>query len=276
VSDFLPPIPDSDIVQARPVAVPPLTPLEPPSPLELRSLQRWDAGLDLALVLLVAVFVPFGFEIAILPWLEGPALVAGDLSMLIVRKCFDVLLGVGLLAYLLLRHRLPATSFGVRLSDPLPQVGWTGLGVVMTYGWLLFTVAAVTAWMAMQPQVEEDVQQRLELLEQMPVNSIGLTILLLIPVAIHEEIIFRGLLLPLLRRACGSWAWAVILSSTLFAALHFAQGLVGVLQIGGVGVVLALCFVRSRSLLVVIAAHFLFNFLQFQLIRWVQSVQSVY
>jgi membrane protease YdiL (CAAX protease family) len=105
------------------------------------------------------------------------------------------------------------------------------------------------------------------MLELLPVHSLGLTIALMVPVAVHEELIFRGLLLPYLRRIGWPWWLAIAASSGTFAVLHVAQGWLAIIQVFGISVVLATFFVLSRSLLSVIAAHFLFDVLQTQLAR---------
>jgi len=79
------------------------------------------------------------------------------------------------------------------------------------------------------------------------------------------------------RRVLGSWWWAGLVSASLFAGLHvFHQGvLAGMIQIFGVGVVLTVFFIVSRSLLAVTIAHFLFDFVQFQVIRMLPDLEQM-
>ena len=72
----------------------------------------------------------------------------------------------------------------------------------------------------------------------------------------------------------GSWSAAIVISSAIFAVLHFDQGWIGVIQIMGVGTVFAVFFVLSRSLSAVVIAHFTFNFLQFQMMRLIPLQQA--
>jgi membrane protease YdiL (CAAX protease family) len=61
----------------------------------------------------------------------------------------------------------------------------------------------------------------------------------------------------------------------LFGALHFSQGWIGMLQIVGLAVVLGTCFVLTRSLLAVIVAHFVFDFVQLQLVRVLEDLPGL-
>jgi len=71
---------------------------------------------------------------------------------------------------------------------------------------------------------------------------------------ICEELLFRGYLIPWLGQALPIWA-AVLLSSVLFGLLHAYQGPAGIVRTGAVGLVLALVFVATGSLLVPIVLH---------------------
>jgi membrane protease YdiL (CAAX protease family) len=70
-------------------------------------------------------------------------------------------------------------------------------------------------------------------------------------VPIGEEVFFRGFIFSTLRR--WGWAWAVTLSSLLFAAVHLQ--VVHFLPILLLGVVLAVLYQRTGSLVASIAVH---------------------
>ena len=203
-----------NVIQARPVQIhfPPPPPRRHVSPMELSTVSRRDAVLDLGLVLLVTLLLPFGLNFIALLLMEPPAF-EGNLTYLeALGKWSDALLVGGLLAYLLLRHRLPPTSFGLHLRRPHIQGLWALGSLVCTYGWLLLSLVGILSIIVVYPPLEEDIMQRSKVLEAMPTENLGLTVLLLIPVAIHEEILFRALLLPYLRRLCGNWTVAILLS----------------------------------------------------------------
>ncbi len=264
------PPPDPSIITARPVKFPTLplaSAMLPPSPLSLPSLMRREAALDLGLAVLVLLIVPFGLPLIVAQVTTQGTDLELDSAVLTMRKWFDALLAAGLTAYLILRHHVPAACFGLRRGRWGHQLGWAALGLASIYAYLLASALVILALLALFPPLEKEITQRLEVIKLMPVSSLWLTVLLLVPVAIHEELVFRALLVPYLRRLTGRWWIAILISSLVFGALHFTQGQLGALQVVGVGLVLAIIFVVSRSLLAVVVAHFVFDFMQFQLIR---------
>lgn len=88
----------------------------------------------------------------------------------------------------------------------------------------------------------------------------------MIVTAAFEEVVFRGLLLPRLRAATGSWGLALILASLAFGAGHLYEGLVAVAQTTALGLYFGLAFLRLRRLLPVIVAHASFNVVVFLLL----------
>lgn len=84
----------------------------------------------------------------------------------------------------------------------------------------------------------------------------NLFIIALIP-AIGEEMIFRGLILPILRRWTNSANWAVWISAILFSFMHLQ--FYGFLPRLILGALLGYLFVWSRSLWAPIIAHFTNN-----------------
>lgn len=242
-------------------------PPPPPRRLDLPTVTRRDAALDLGLVVLVGLLIPFGFQLAasLLATEDGP--LGALMPVVVIRKGFDALLAVMLVAYLVHRHRLAPTGFGLQLDRWGVQVLWTFPILVAIYLVLLVSLLVMGFLLVLFPQLQQDVVQRTEFIEAMPLNNLTQTLLLLVPVAIHEEVLFRGLLIPYLRRVGCAWWLAVLAPTAVFALLHFNQGWLAVLPIFGVGAVLGTFFVLSRSLTAVILAHFLFNLLQFQLAR---------
>jgi len=289
VADLPPLPPESEIVTARPVAAPqpacdavapheltPLTALTArrarPPRLDLSMLSRGAAGLDLGLVLLTALILPILTPLLLRTMVGGADL--GDVypthGILIVSKYLEALQVVALLAYLVYRHKLPPQSFGLQTSRLGTQVGWGALTLGGTYAAMLLGLIPVGILIYTMPQTQHDLTERAKFMQVLPVQSMWSSVMLLVPVAIHEEVLFRGLLVPYLRRLTGGWVLAVALSSLLFASLHITQGWLAVLQILPVGATLAIFYVLSRSLLAVILAHFAFDFLQFQLVRLIQ------
>jgi hypothetical protein len=71
---------------------------------------------------------------------------------------------------------------------------------------------------------------------------------------ICEELLFRAYLIPWLDQALPLWG-AVLVSSMLFGLLHAYQGYAGVLKTAAVGLVLALIFLVTGSILVPVVLH---------------------
>jgi membrane protease YdiL (CAAX protease family) len=88
----------------------------------------------------------------------------------------------------------------------------------------------------------------------------------LVVVAVSEEAIFRGYLMLRLHAVTGSTAFALLLSSVIFAIGHGYQGSGGVLTVGLMGLLLALVYLWRGSLVAPITMHFLQNFIGIVLI----------
>ena len=258
-------------VTARPLGAPPLAP--PTSDLELPYLTRREALLDLMLVLLVAIILPY-LPMVLAPFMDEPGTVDKVGPLIVIQTWCQAGLGLTLLCYLVRRHGIKATAFGVRFNQLGRQLFWSLGALASTYVALLTGGAIVMIAYLFVPELEDDLTKRLDFLERMPVENLGITLTLLLAVSINEELLFRGLLLPYLRRLLGGWWWAAAISAGIFAALHIPQQgfLGGGIQIFAIGLVLSLFFILSRSLLAVIIAHLLFNFFQFQLIRYIPNL----
>ena len=255
--------PDRNVVTARPVAFPrPPPPPSPPIPaIELPSLSARDAAIDLAMVLFLTLFVPVvgGFVMALA---TGPSAAPDALSLSTVGKWFEAVMMCAIAGYLCLRHRLSAASVGLRADGIGGQIGWGLIGFACCYAWLIASAVSLgplVFWFS------DDISRRQEVFDLLPLDSTVQQVALFLAVVIHEELWFRGLLLPYLRKVTGRWWAAVLISSGVFGVLHIPQGIIGVVQVAGLAVVLSLLFIRTRSLLAVMLAHFLFNLLQTKL-----------
>ncbi len=107
-----------------------------------------------------------------------------------------------------------------------------------------------------------------ELRELLAPDSVGGWLLLLgvvLPViAGFEELLFRAALVGGFAAGFGVSPWLLaVLSSVAFAAGHGAQGGLGVAVTGLLGLALAVAFVLTGSLLVVVIAHYVVNVVEF-------------
>lgn len=83
-------------------------------------------------------------------------------------------------------------------------------------------------------------------------------------VAGFEELLFRAALVGVPVAGLGVPAWlAALVSSALFGLAHGAQGRVGVVVTGALGLALAAAFLATGSLAVVVVAHYVVNAAEF-------------
>jgi membrane protease YdiL (CAAX protease family) len=255
-----PPAAPSSVVLARPVRLE-LAPSARHDPLLLMPVSPSAAALDAGLIVLVTLALPVAaalLELSTLPSGADPK----PQPVSIPGKWIDAAIVCGLAAYLCLRHRLPAASLGLRAARPVRQGLWGIATLIGCYGWMFVSIILLLPFLEL---IQDDLMQRTEMFDRIPIGDAGRQVVLLIAVVIHEELWFRGLLLPYVRRATGSWWIAVAVTSLLFGLLHLPQGFIGALQVAGLSVVLSLFFIHTRSLPAVMLGHFLFNFIQMQL-----------
>ena len=100
-----------------------------------------------------------------------------------------------------------------------------------------------------------------------PDTTAGWVLLLVVVLPIiagFEELLFRGALIGVVHAGFGVSTWLLVGgSSVVFALGHGAQGRLGIVVTGLLGVGLATVFVLTGSLLVVIVAHYVINALEF-------------
>ncbi|MDH5771787.1 MAG: CPBP family intramembrane metalloprotease [Rhodospirillaceae bacterium] len=82
-------------------------------------------------------------------------------------------------------------------------------------------------------------------------------------VAVSEEIIYRALLAALVFRYLPGTFWVVVLSSVIFAFIHWAHGPSNVIAAFVSGVIFMILYLRTRSLLPPMLAHYIANFVHF-------------
>lgn len=96
-----------------------------------------------------------------------------------------------------------------------------------------------------------------EILESGPLKTLGLLLLATLFAPLWEEMVFRGLVYPWLKSKMPQKA-ALVLSAVFFAAIH--HHLPSFLPLALLGLILALVYEYTGSLLSSIALHGLFNF----------------
>jgi len=93
-------------------------------------------------------------------------------------------------------------------------------------------------------------------------NWVDLTIGLLM-VGICEELVFRGFLNTLISRYTKNSVAIVLFSSIAFGLIHWGLGLHAVIITSAIGAVFMIAYLKTRSVLAIIMAHFMINFIDF-------------
>jgi membrane protease YdiL (CAAX protease family) len=174
--------------------------------------------------------------------------------LLIVGAIFSFLLIAFLLSFLVVRSRNPLDLFGLR------EAGWRqnlraacwGLVAALPAIYFIHTVSFHLMGANAQPQPllrflaeNSNLQDRLLLI---------LTAVVIAPIS--EELIFRGYIFGVLRRYAGRW-WAIVISASVFAAIHaHTPSLAGLFVLA---VALTLVYEGAGSLWAPILMHALFN-----------------
>jgi membrane protease YdiL (CAAX protease family) len=245
--------------------------LPPPwvsSPLCLETVPRREALLDLGLIWVVTDLVPQGTKlVAALGGVDvNHQWSVKDIPIATIQSWMRLFTAVAVLAYLMLRHRLSPASFGLRSYRPAAQLFWGVVLFPLLCAWQHLGALIFGSWAVDLPRSGLE-SKPVSILDCVPQGEWVTLLLILVPAAVMEELIFRGLLLPYLRRAVGSWRMAVLASAGLFAIGHAYQGWTGVTAALWSGVLWALVFIRSRSLPTVIVMHVLWN-VWVNVLRW--------
>jgi membrane protease YdiL (CAAX protease family) len=277
----LPPDPYGAVPWARPAGVSPrFGQILPPRPAVLSGIstgQAWGGlGLTVVMLVLTLVLLPFGLTM-VYYFLEGsprdPDWQPPMAPLILIAKSISAAMAAALLVGLARGWRTSMSEFGVRadgLGAQLLFVAPTLIGVFMA----MFAIGIPLLFFLAATGQEEEMTKRVDFIQGLELPNLWVTIISMILVATHEEILFRGLAIPILRRlGLPVWAAIVIISVT-FGSLHFEQGWSGMIQITGVSLVLGTAFVLTRSLLTVILAHAAFNVIGTELAKYAIPLQD--
>lgn len=153
-----------------------------------------------------------------------------------------------------------------RNGEGAAEIGWRSAHALreLVVGVLLFVpVAAAMQAVALLLHtlgVPAPPQRLPAVLEPRGPGELALATALIVVVAVAEEAIFRGYLILRFHRLTRSSAFAILLSSAIFALGHGYEGAIGVVTIGVMGILLAVIRVWRRSLTAPIVIHFLQDF----------------
>ena len=190
-------------------------------------------------------------------WLSLLVVHQGNLSFVItaIATILRDLALVSLIAFFLWRNQ-----------ESKAQIGWRYRGVQdVVLGVLLFVVVFVAAsylgQLLRNLGLSAPSAPLPKFLTANGPAQMALATVLVIVVAIAEEVIFRGYLILRLHEVTGSTVIAVLVSSVIFAAGHGYEGTAGVVTVGFLGLAFAIVYVRTQSLTAPIVMHFLQDFI---------------
>ena len=164
-----------------------------------------------------------------------------------------------------LRRRNPAEEFALHFVNPLRLAEFAVLGSAVN---MLISVA-----LSYIPLPEEIIESFEATYSGLDGSNLPLEILaVVIAGPVVEEILFRGIAMTRLGPTFGGPA-AVILSSLLFGLAHGTPIAVGYAFL--LGILLALIFLRYRSILPCMIFHIFFNFTSYWLTRLGETAQTV-
>jgi membrane protease YdiL (CAAX protease family) len=154
-----------------------------------------------------------------------------------------------------------------RNDEPQARVGWNfahawqdaGLGILL-YLPMLLGIGVVEQILRSAGFTSPATQLPHALTAKDPAEFV-LAGVLVVVVAVAEEIIFRGYLILRLKAVTGSDLWAAILSSIIFSLGHGYEGTAGVIAVGCMGLFFAVVYLSRRSLVAPIVMHFLQDFI---------------
>lgn len=157
------------------------------------------------------------------------------------------------------------------------SIGWTSraflsqvvVGVLTLIGTYAFFMALMMIVMVLFPGLEKEqptAEQAVR--EMMPDMSLRSMFLMMLFVGVWEEVVFRGFLLTRLHALFRRWWLAVPISALVFGSVHIYEGPLAVVMVTMLGVVLAVVFIRRRSLVPCIVMHFLHNSLMLYIMHY--------
>lgn len=239
-------------------------------PFLLGGLSRLDALVDLVALAVGLLVVELTTVPLIAAWkgISLDQLEHAQAQSVIVTTVIVVraIMAAGIVATLLWVRRQRLAHVGLS-TKALPLNIGIGFATAIAV-FLIGAIASLTA-QALFPSLTDEMQENIDRLDALlprfsTVEALGFMSV----VGAYEELVFRGFLLPRLRRLLGAWVWAVLVSTAIFAALHLPnQVSVAVGAIVGLSLAFSAVTIWRRSIIPAIIPHALFNFVQLVLLN---------
>ncbi len=239
-------------VYILPLAVP-MPPNEPPEPEDEREKRWWRADWKLGEVFaaLAVIFIPYNILGALLYYTRKELLFVSYIAY----AALFCPLTAATVWFVLRRHRRGRKELGLQWAEPRRTLLAGGLGSIsalaLSYGayGLVLLIFYIVAGRLPSSGSEE--------ISGMGTGFLVLMFLCVVVLApIFEEMFFRGLMYPALRRKLGA-RMAVFLNGLIFGALHFEP--LFLISLVLVGMVLAYEYEKTDSLFAPMLTHSLYN-----------------
>ena len=242
------------------------------SEIHLMGESRYAAWGDILLFVLLFVSLGIGGEYLMVIVHQGWSGAAADpgigsdlrgkKALLIPSLVWRAAAAVTVIGFIVRRRGGGARSIGVT-SGNLPLDFLIAIGTALTAGLVIGIIMLTLAFLfpAFAAQLQSNGQR---IIDRVPKISPAMFALVTLLIGFWEELVFRGFLMPRLRRATGSWAIAVLLSTTVFAALHLIDQVPAALVLVTVlSLMFSLVTIWRRSIVPAVVAHALFDFCMF-------------
>jgi membrane protease YdiL (CAAX protease family) len=240
------------------------------------SEKRWqrDAIIRLFLGLLASISVGIFAVVlvqALADWTEAQERLA---AMIVITLAFQ---GAALFwLWLFFREQNVRLTAAFGLEDPRAMrallIGAVACVVVLPGAWALQMFSAhIMTLLEMEPARQAAIEK---LQEGVPIpHMLYLAVMAIIVAPIVEETLFRGILYPAIKER-GYPVLAMIGTALLFAAIH--ANLLSFLPLVFLAVILTVLYEYTDNLLAPIAAHSVFNAINFVLVMHSQELQRVF
>jgi membrane protease YdiL (CAAX protease family) len=238
----------------------------------LPSLSRRAAAVDVVIMVLFILVTGYALAAWDDAYRESHPMSKDVVGSWLLPVVFVGLLGLALAALQTKLGKLSTAALGLRREKLAVQVLWgcggAALSLLVNFlgaGVLLALIAALRRTHVLSS--DGSLYQGESTIHMLQNLSVGTVIVGMAIIVLAEEAMFRGIILPRLRRITGHWWSAVLICSLLFGFYHRwgGLGLAGATTL--MSVVFCLIFIRSRSLVASSVAHFLYNMTLYQMAR---------
>lgn len=237
------------------VPPPPMVPTLEPEPTDERERRWWRADwgvLEVVIALLIVFGIYNAFGLLLYLITEDRLL----FSYVAYAVFFCPLIALSIWVIVWQRHGRGRKELGLQWGKPARTLAYGGLGtltgLVMSYG-AFFLIFLIFYLIAGRGPVSGETEQ----MQGLGSGYLAIVLLVVVILApIFEELFFRGLFYPALRRVLGPRP-AIVLDGVIFGLLHFEP--LFMISLILVGMMLAYLYEKTDSLAAPIIAHSLYN-----------------